>query len=69
MQKMVGSLGDFPNVTSIGTGPFYMQQAGSGGYGANSVVYYRGIFDTSRVARTSVETRPLNVAYHPRIHA
>ncbi|MFY4046748.1 hypothetical protein ACOTFB_04615 [Achromobacter xylosoxidans] len=26
-------------------------------------------FDTSRVARTSTETRPINVAYHPRIHA
>lgn len=26
-------------------------------------------FDLSRVARTSGETRPANVAYHPRIHA
>lgn len=26
-------------------------------------------FDASRVARTSSETRPLNTAYHPRIHA
>ncbi|QKQ45724.1 hypothetical protein [Achromobacter denitrificans] len=26
-------------------------------------------FDTSRVVRTSTETRALNVAFHPRIHA
>ncbi|WP_129240844.1 hypothetical protein [Achromobacter veterisilvae] len=26
-------------------------------------------FDTSRVARTSTETRGSNAAYHPRIHA
>ncbi|WP_313377763.1 phage tail protein [Achromobacter insolitus] len=26
-------------------------------------------FDASRVARTSSETRPMNTAYHPRIHA
>jgi hypothetical protein len=26
-------------------------------------------FDLSRVARTSGETRPANVAFHPRIHA
>ncbi|MFY1901498.1 hypothetical protein ACOTBZ_17635 [Achromobacter xylosoxidans] len=69
LQKITGAVGDFPSMTSVASGAFYTAQAGSGGYGDTSVIYNRGHFDSSRVARASTETRPANVAYHPRIHA
>jgi hypothetical protein len=69
LQNVVGSVGDFPSLVAVSSGPFAMQVAGSGGYGAGDVTYHRARFDLSRAARTSTETRGLNTAYYPRIHA
>ena len=65
MQNVVGSVGDIPGLVAVSSGPFSMQVAGSGGYGAGDVIYRRAVFDLSRSARTSTETRGANVAYHP----
>ncbi|MGE8614467.1 MAG: phage tail protein [Achromobacter veterisilvae] len=52
--------GAFGNVGNTGNTP----DAGTTNHGATAGIN----FDASRVARTSVETRPINVSYHPRIH-
>lgn len=69
LQRVTGAVGDFPIQTSMGEGVFTVAKTGAGGYGATSVEYNRAFFDNARVARTSTETRSVNTAYHPRIHA
>lgn len=57
------------------SGPFNIVVAGGSGGAARMVSNASPLtqnligFDASRVARTSSETRSLNTAYHPRIHA
>jgi len=70
LQRMTGSVDGF-NDFSVTSGvlgranpvPGESAQAGSG------VRYHELNFDSARVTRSSTETRPLNTAYYPRIHA
>jgi len=60
----------------VGTGAFSRKLAGSSGgasvYPTAATSFPDGDeinFDSARVVRSAMETRPVNVAYHPRIHA
>jgi len=66
-QLVTGSLGRV--LSGAINGPFVYVNHSAGGLKSG---WEAGIghtdFDNSRVARTSSETRPVNVAFHPRIH-
>lgn len=78
LQNLTGSFGGIGNSTAVG-----MLTAGTGVFSTpgnsqfsdmapSGVVNGRAntaTFDASRVARTASETRAINAAYHPRIHA
>ncbi|MGE8690957.1 MAG: hypothetical protein ACN6PJ_27690 [Achromobacter sp.] len=73
LQKIVGTFGVRNTVDYTDeSGAFYKQQqtpVASTVTAGGSGPVMRFVFDSSRVARSSVETRPVNTAFHPRIHA
>lgn len=67
MQRVTGTIGDanqFAGVIGGSNGAFYRQAVGlgQGAAGGSADQYHRISFDNARVARTSTETRPKNVA-------
>jgi hypothetical protein len=70
MQKITGSIGNVTGATAMptGTGPFAVTVSGDAAQDGNGAIGGNISFDTSRVARTSVETRGMNAAFYPRIH-
>jgi hypothetical protein len=70
LQNITGTVGQVRTSLALGTGAFSVIASGTDlaptGGSANQSYFS---FDASRVARTSTETRSLNTAYYPRIHA
>ncbi|KOQ29452.1 hypothetical protein ABW38_08030 [Achromobacter xylosoxidans] len=66
-----GTLGPvvFSGSVAAGTGPFAVDAGLGATFASGPSGNVRTVsFDLARVARTASETRPRNVAYHPRIH-
>lgn len=69
---VIGYIGRTSTALTGGSGPLYddtltpaatLQGGNTQTWGSNL------LYDNARAARTATETRPLNAAYHPRIHA
>jgi len=70
MQRVQGNLGGVFNLFTNGPfqmGDYYAVAVPGTTPGVGHHINYAN-YDNARVARTSTETRPANVAFHPRIH-
>jgi len=70
LQNITGDVGVWWNLYVSGSGAFTATSTGQGtipsATGANGAAA-RAYFNAANVARTSIETRPANVAYYPRL--
>lgn len=63
LQNLTGSLGSVLDVQSSAAGAFTVAASGTGAYATGNTGNYKQFtFDASKVARTSTETRPRNLA-------
>jgi microcystin-dependent protein len=63
LQNLTGSLGSVLDVQSSASGAFTVAASGTGAYATGNTGNYKQFtFDASKVARTSTETRPRNLA-------
>ncbi|AOB29904.1 hypothetical protein AKI39_03170 [Bordetella sp. H567] len=69
-QNIYGSIPATGTQIELATGVFQLMPQPQAFWTGTSAAGFDGFnFDASRVARTSSETRPVNVVFHPRIHA